>query len=94
MAFGFSDDKSPVEKKQLDYKLMDVLKYTSWTVLKSGRRVQSILTGNKGVIDKTEDLLETVYITWDSGKTSKMSKSQLTKVILLPNEEDEASETL
>ena len=84
MGFGFADEGVEEDtKEKIQYSLKDVLKYRPWKEVKIGQRVQSLLTGNEGVIVDKEKLLERIEIEWDNGKCSGASRNDMGKVIIL-----------
>lgn len=90
MGFGFNDtdtDTGDGKPKELEHKLSDVLSYRSWSNLKVGMRVQSILTGSTGSIVELEETLNTIHIAWDNGKVSRASRLDMNKVIIHENKE-------
>ena len=84
--FGFGS-KITAEKKD-EYKDRERLKWTPWSSINVGDKVQSTLTGSLGVITKKEKLLETIYIDWNNGNQSVQSRSNLKNVVFALEEEE------
>ena len=83
MSFGFTDDRFNKDEKKVKYNLDDAIKYQDWNNIKSGLKIQSILTGSLWIITKTDRNSKLVYIKWANGKTSRAYQKDLENAVLV-----------
>lgn len=82
MTFGFKD-KEGAKSTEMKYDLRDTLKLLPWESIVLQLEVQSVFTGNKGVIISVDKPFNQIEISWYNGKNTRAAKEELDKVIVV-----------